>query len=149
MITKPASQTTGHMTAGKVTRRISLALALSVGVAMGTSLMGASVATQAGASELKMPSSKSRLLRDRDDVTVIIIDKDDHRRSSSTSPGRVNTDSGLKQPNSRSRRDNDTIYIKRKSDRSHKHRNSGPKVIIVDQNRGTSCGGSGVCVIRP
>ena len=145
MITKSASHKTGRMAAGAYAGRISMALILGASVAL-----GATIAAPAAATELKMPSAKSKLLRDRDNVTIIIIDKDDdRRRSSSTSPGLVDTNSGLKQPSSKIRRDSDTVYIKRKSGGSHTGNRSGPKVIIVDKDRGASCSGSGVCVIRP
>jgi len=144
MFTKSLSLASGRASAGRIAGRGALALVLGASLAM-----GAQLATPAGANDLQMPSAKSKLLRDRDNVTVIIIDKDDRRRSSSTSPGRVDSGSDVKQPSSRIRRDNDTVYIKRKSGGSHSGNRSGPKVIIVDKNRGTSCSGSGVCVIRP
>lgn len=113
-------------------------------------VMGMAVAMPAGATDLRMPSVKSRLLSDRDNVTVIIIDKHDRRRSRSTSPARVDPDSVPTPPSSRVRRDEDRIYIKRKTGSSRNTvTNPGPKVIIVDKNRGNGCSGSGVCVIRP
>ncbi|MDZ7600981.1 MAG: hypothetical protein U1A06_06370 [Hoeflea sp.] len=147
MITKLSASATLRPLAGPRTSRIALALVAGLAVSVMT-LAGATFATPAGATEIKMPSAKSRLLSDRDDVTIIIIDKNDNRRSRSTSPARVDTKSDVKQPNSRIRRDDDTVYIKRKSGSGH-HGNPGPKVIIVDKNRGTSCSGTGVCVIRP
>lgn len=108
------------------------------------------LATTALATELKAPSGKSRLLRDKD-VTVIIIDKDDHTSSSQIGkPGR-SASSPLKKPSAKIRRDSDEVEIRIKRDdtRGGSIVRSGPKVIIVDENT-RGCGdNSGVCVIRP
>tara|TARA_R110002020_G_scaffold59673_16_gene162573 strand:+ start:2559 stop:3191 length:633 start_codon:yes stop_codon:yes gene_type:complete len=149
MITKFASHTasraTGRAIVGKFASR--MALTLGIGAMVG---IGATFAAPAGATELQMPSAKSRLLRDRDDVTIIIIDKQDRRRSRSTSPAKLDLDTVPTPPSSKIRRDEDEVrvYIKRKTGGARKTKKPNPKVIIVDQNRG-GCGNSGVCVIRP
>lgn len=108
------------------------------------------LATTALATELKAPSGKSKLLRDKD-VTVIIIDTNDDRSSSRIGTPSRSASSPLKQPSTKIRRDDDQveIRIKRDDNRAGTIVRSGPKVIIVDENT-RGCGdGSGVCVIRP
>jgi len=114
-----------------------------------TLVVGLGLSTAALATELKPPSGKSKLLRDKD-VTVIVIDKNDNKSSS-----RIGTSSKskspLKQPSTNIGRDDDTveIRIKRDNTRGGTIVRSGPKVIIVDENT-RGCGdSSGVCVIRP
>ena len=106
-------------------------------------------ATTALATELKPPSGKSKLLRDKD-VTVIIIDKNDNKSSSRIgTPDR--SKSSLNQPSTKIRRDDDTVEIRIKRDNTQGGTivRSGPKVIIVDQNTRACGDDSGVCVIRP
>lgn len=124
-----------------VRRPARAALALLIGLTMsGTAL----------ATELKPPASKSKLLRDRD-VTIIIIDEND-RRSSSTAGAPAATQPALpRPPASRIIRDDDELTIRVRRDRATNSGTvvrSGPKVIIVDQNS-NGCGNGSVCVIRP
>ncbi|MDF1610054.1 hypothetical protein PZ897_17880 [Hoeflea sp. YIM 152468] len=121
-------------------------------------ILGLSLAAPAFASELPPPPSvKSKLLRDRGDVTIIIIDGDKRRSTSHIGAPSRKQSASRKQaapppaPSTRIRRDDDvTIRIKRDrhSGSGHKKARSGPKVIIVDGDSGR-CKGGGVCVIRP
>jgi len=108
------------------------------------------LATTALATELKPPSGKSKLLRDKD-VTVIIIDRNDNRSSSRIGTPSRSASSPLKQPSTKIRRESDQVEIRIKRDdtRGGTIVRSGPKIIIVDENT-RGCGdSSGVCVIRP
>lgn len=108
------------------------------------------LATTTLATELKPPSGKSKLLRDKD-VTIIIIDRNDGKSSSRIGTSSRSAASPLKQPSTKSRRDGDHVEIRIKRDSSGGGTivRSGPKVIIVDGNT-SGCGdSSGVCVIRP
>lgn len=115
-------------------------------------LIGLGFATSALASDLTPPSGKFKSLRDRSDVTVIIIDKND-RRSTSHIGAPSRSKSIPAAPSSRFVRDDDdvTIRVRRNHTSGSGHNTvnrSGPKVIIVDRNTGR-CSGGGVCVIRP
>ena len=125
------------------------ALALLIGALLiGALPIGFAMSTTAFAAELKAPSAKSRLLRDNDDVTIVIIDEDDNRSTSQTGKASKSRSSTLKPPSTRIRRDDDELTIRFKRDRSTSSARSGPKIIIIDKNSG-SCDGGGVCVIRP
>lgn len=121
-------------------RPVHAAIALFVGLGIGTT---------AFASELKAPAGKSRLLRDKD-VTIIIIDKDDHRSESKVPASGTSITSPLRQPATRIKRDDDDVVIRIKRDSTNGGTivRSGPKVIIVDENS-SGCSGTSVCVIRP
>ena len=129
-------------TTTKVRRPVQAALALLIGLAVG----GTALAT-----ELLPPASKSKLLRDPD-VTIIIIDENDRRRSSSRVDAPAGTQPALpRPPASRISRDEDEFNIRIRRDRSTSSGTTdrtGPKIIIVDQNS-NGCDGGGVCVIRP
>lgn len=134
-----------HFSPSSAGRPVRAALALLIGL----TICGAAAGT-AGATELKPPASKSKLLRDND-ITIVIIDENDRRaRSRSDAPARSSR-SELQPPSSRVSRDEDEFRIRVKRDRSGNSgtdARSGPKVIIVDQNS-RGCDGGGVCVIRP
>ena len=130
------------------TRNFSRALTSTPARAAFALLIGLGICTTAFAGELKAPSGKSRLLRDNNDVTIVIIDKDDNSSSSQVrTPGKSQS-STLQQPSSRIKRDDDEVTIRFKRDRTTTSARTGPKIIIIDRNSG-SCDGGGVCVIRP
>ena len=135
-----------------VTRRPAQAI---LALLIGALPIGSGASTTAFAAELKAPAGKSRLLRDND-ITIIIIDEDDDKRSTS----RIGTpstskSSPVRQPSARINRDDNDLTIRFKRDRSARSGSgnapsirSGPKVIIVDKNS-FGCDGGSVCVIRP
>ena len=108
---------------------------------------GLGLATTALANDIKPPSGKSKLLRDKD-VTVIIIDKDDDDRSKpKPSKPDASASSSVRPPSGRIKRDDDVeIHIKRTDGGTIVR--SGAKVIIVDKTS-DGCKGDGVCIIRP
>lgn len=112
-------------------------------------VIGLGFASSALATEPKAPSSKSKLLRDRD-VTIVIIDENDDKRSTSRigAPSKP-LSSPVRQPSGKIKRDDDVIkvYIKPNTG-SGTVKRTGPKIIIVDKNS-NGCDGGGVCVIRP
>jgi len=125
-------------------RPVQVAIALLVGLGLGIG-----TGTTAFATELKAPSAKSKLLRDKD-VTIIIIDKNDTRSKSEVPASGTSKKSPLRQPSTRINRDDDdvVIRIKRNSTKGGTIVRSGPKVIVIDENTG-GCNGNSVCVIRP
>ncbi|MGJ8572968.1 MAG: hypothetical protein ACSHXI_19965 [Hoeflea sp.] len=112
-------------------------------------LVGIGIGTTAFATELKAPSVKSRLLRDKD-VTIIIIDKNDKRPKSEVRTYGTSKSIPLPQPSTRINRNDDDVIIRIKRDRTKGGTivRSGPKVIIIDEDT-SGCKGNRVCVIRP
>ena len=108
---------------------------------------GLGLATTGLANDLKPPSGKSKLLRDKD-VTVIIIDKDDDRSKSKRRKSDASkSTSSLRPPSTRIKRDED-VEIRIKRTDSGTIIRSGAKVIIVDKST-RGCKGDDVCIIRP
>ncbi|WP_417414939.1 hypothetical protein [Hoeflea sp.] len=113
-------------------------------------LIGFAVSGTSLAAEIKPPSSKTKRHNDRD-VTIIVIDKDDHSSRSKAGKLDPSLPDPARAPASRTIRDDDelTIRIRRNRDtRTGSTRKPGPKIITIDKNSG-ACGGGGVCVIRP
>ena len=127
------------MTASLFSRRTSLQASITL-------LAGLSLATTALASDLKPPSGKSKLLRDKD-VTVIIIDKDDDRSKPEPAKPGASASSSVRPPSGRIKRDDDVEIRIKRTDGDTIVR-SGAKVIIVDKTT-RGCKGDDVCIIRP